>query len=69
MLFRQPDRRQFDYRPLYYEPKKDPEAQRRKRIHFPRYQKPRNPFSRLVIILIILLAAMLYGLKYLAHEL
>jgi len=68
MLFKQPSRREFDYRPFYYEPKKDPEAQRRKRIHFPRHQNAKNPFSRLVVILIILLAAMLFGLKYLAHN-
>ncbi len=68
MLFKTPESRRFDYQPLYYKPESDPEVRLRKRIRFPRSVRPRNPFSKIVIMLIVLLAAILYGLKYLALD-
>jgi len=69
MLFKTPERRRFDYQPFYYKPEADPEVKRRQRIHFPKSSKARNPFTKLVIMLIVLLAAILYSLKYLALDL
>ncbi len=60
MLFRQQEHKSFDYQPLYYKPEEDPEVRRKKRIHFPRIQRARSPFSKSVIILTILLIAIFY---------
>lgn len=60
MIFKQQQHRRFDYQPLFYKPEQDPEVQRKKRIHFPRYQRARSPFSRNVIIMTVLLIAIFY---------
>lgn len=60
MLFKQPEHRRFDYQPLFYKPEKDPEVQRKKRIHFPRYHRQKTVLNRIVIIMMLLLMALFY---------
>jgi hypothetical protein len=68
MIFKQQQHRRFDYQPLFYKPEEDPQVQRKNRIHFSRFQRARSPFSRSVIILMILLIAIFYGIYWFASR-
>ncbi len=60
MLFKQQEHRRFDYQPLFYKPEADPEVQRKKRIHFPRYRRPHSMFNRSMVMIMAMLIILFY---------
>jgi len=69
MLFKLPQHKQFDYKPLFYKPEEDPEVKRKKRIHFRRPPSGiRSSFNRSILLLVILLAAVLYVINWVVKK-
>ena len=58
MLMKKPAHRVFDYTPRFYDPDKDPDERRRKRLAFSKMrrhtQKKRSPIVWLIFILVII---------------
>lgn len=58
MLFKKFKYRKFDYQPRYYNPDRDPELKRKKRLDFSRERKTRkktkNTYLFLVLIAIVI---------------
>ncbi len=60
MFMRKPQHKPFEYTPRYYDPKKDEDARRRRRIHFERNTHRGSHKPLIVIILLFILAYLLY---------
>jgi hypothetical protein len=60
MFMRKPQHKTFDYTPRYYDPKKDEEARRRRRIHFERNVRRGGHRPMIVLILIFILSYLIY---------
>ncbi|MBN1447021.1 MAG: hypothetical protein JXA28_03750 [Bacteroidetes bacterium] len=60
MFMRKPQHRQFEYTPRYYDPRKDEEARRRRRIQFERTVHRGSHKPLLVIVVMFLVAYLLY---------
>lgn len=66
MIFKQNKNKSFNYTPFYYKPDKDPEVQRKKRIHFKRSTRASFPFTKKFIFLFLFIIFVLFLLKKLA---
>jgi hypothetical protein len=66
MFFKQPERKKFDYTPLYYTPERDPETKQKARIRFHRTSPKNNSLILRTVIFAIIIILILYFLKKLA---
>ncbi|MDT8324398.1 MAG: hypothetical protein RRA94_09820 [Bacteroidota bacterium] len=60
MFMRKPQHKSFDYTPRYYDPKKDEQARRRRRIQFERNTRRGGHKPLIVLILVFILAYLIY---------
>jgi hypothetical protein len=60
MFMRKPEHRKFDYTPRYYDPKKDEDSRRRRRVQFERTARRGSHRPMIVLVLIFILAYLVY---------
>ena len=60
MFMRKPQHKTFDYTPRYYDPSKDEEARRRRRIRFERNTRRGSHRPMIILIAIFILAYLIY---------
>jgi hypothetical protein len=65
MLMRKPQHRKFEYVPRFYDPTKDPEERRKRKLGFRNYRKHgRKGKSNIIIWLVAIVIILWFILKY-----
>jgi len=63
MLFKKPSHKTFEYKPRFYNPNKDDEIRRERRLKFSRYRKAKKKNGNLITYLILLIVILYIFLK------
>lgn len=63
MLFKKPSHKTFEYKPRFYNPNKDEEIRRKRRLNFSSYRKAKRKNGNIITYLIILVIILYIFLK------